>query len=190
LLAQGHAHAAQRALAQFEETARRQGRGGSLIAIHLVQALAEQALAHPAAARERLEQALILGAPDGYRRVFLDAGPAIAALLPQVRRVAPAFVASLLDAFPERLETRGLRLADAVQAARLKPQTSPLVEPLTEAELRVLRLVASGLSNREIADRLVITVGTTKWHLNQIYGKLHVRNRTEAVALARQLQLL
>jgi LuxR family maltose regulon positive regulatory protein len=47
-----------------------------------------------------------------------------------------------------------------------------------------------GLSNREIAERLVITVGTTKWHLNQIYGKLHVRNRTEAVALARQLQLL
>jgi LuxR family maltose regulon positive regulatory protein len=190
LLAQGHAHAAQRALAQFEETARRQGRSGSLIAIHLVQALAEQALAHPAAARERLEQALILAAPVGYRRVFLDEGPAIAVLLSQARHVAPAFVASLLDAFP-RTEGRGLSAESLAPAhAVLSPQSSALVEPLSEAELKVLRLVASGLSNREIADRLVITVGTTKWHLNQIYGKLHVRNRTEAVALARQLRLL
>ena len=69
-------------------------------------------------------------------------------------------------------------------------RSNALVEPLSEAELKVLRLVASGLSNREIADRLVITVGTTKWHLNQIYSKLHVRNRTEAVALARTLELL
>jgi ATP/maltotriose-dependent transcriptional regulator MalT len=190
LLAQGQAHAAQRALAQFEETARCQGRRGSLIAIHLVQALAEQALAHPAAARERLEQALILAAPDGYRRVFLDAGPAIAALLPQARHIAPAFVASLLDAFP-RTEDRGLSAESLAPAHSVRgPQSSALVETLSEAELKVLRLVASGLSNREIADRLVITVGTTKWHLNQIYGKLHVRNRTEAVALARQLQLL
>ncbi len=190
LLAQGHAHAALRALAQFEETARRQGRNGSLIAIYLVQALAEQALAHPAATRERLEQALILAAPDGYRRVFLDEGPAIAALLPQARQVAPAFVANLLDAFP-RTEGRGLSAESLAPAhSVLSPQSSALVEPLSEAELKVLRLVATGLSNREIADRLVITVGTTKWHLNQIYGKLHVRNRTEAVALARQLQLL
>jgi LuxR family maltose regulon positive regulatory protein len=190
LLAQGHAHAAQRALAQFEETARRQRRSGSLIAIHLVQALAEQALAHPAVARESLEQALILAAPDGYRRVFLDAGPAIAALLPQARHVAPAFVADLLDAF-SRTEGRGLSAESAAPLHSVpSPQSSALAEPLSEAELKVLRLVALGLSNREIAERLVITVGTTKWHLNQIYGKLHVRNRTEAVALARQLQLL
>jgi LuxR family maltose regulon positive regulatory protein len=122
--------------------------------------------------------------------VFLDEGPAIAALLPQARRVAPGFVASLLDAF-SRTENRGLS-AESVTPAHsvLSPQSSALAETLSEAELKVLRLVASGLSNREIADRLVITVGTTKWHLNQIYGKLHVRNRTEAVALARQLQLL
>jgi LuxR family transcriptional regulator, maltose regulon positive regulatory protein len=187
LLAQGHALAAQRALAQFEETARRQGRNGSLIAIHVVQALVEQELAHPAAARERLEQALILAAPQGYRRVFLDAGPGIAALLPQARHVAPTFVASLLAAFGE-LNIEHAELKNEPSQAS-KPN-SQLPEPLSEAELKVLRLVANGLSNREIADRLVITVGTTKWHLNQIYGKLHVRNRTEAVALARQLQLL
>jgi LuxR family maltose regulon positive regulatory protein len=193
LLAQGHALAAQHALAQFEQTARRQGRNGSLIAIHVVQALAEQALARPAAARERLEQAARMAAPDGYRRVFIDEGPAIAALLPHVRHVAPAFVASLLAAFPSsELKVLSSKLdaaSMATQNSELKTQNF-LVEPLSEAELKVLRLVASGLSNREIADRLVITVGTTKWHLNQIYGKLHARNRTEAVALARQLQLL
>jgi LuxR family maltose regulon positive regulatory protein len=190
LLAQGHPLAAKRALAQFEDAARRQGRNGSLIAIHLVQALVEQALGHPGAARERLEQAIILAAPGGYCRVFLDEGPAIAALLPQARRVAPGFVASLLDAF-SRTEGRGLSAESLTpNHSVLSPQSSALTERLSEAELKVLRLVASGLSNREIADRLVITVGTTKWHLNQIYGKLHVRNRTEAVALARQLQLL
>jgi LuxR family maltose regulon positive regulatory protein len=77
----------------------------------------------------------------------------------------------------------------STQNSELRTQNF-LVEPLSEAELKVLRLVATGLSNREIADRLVITVGTTKWHLNQIYSKLHVRNRTEAVALARALELL
>jgi LuxR family maltose regulon positive regulatory protein len=190
LLAQGHALAAQRALAHFEETARRQGRNGSLIAIHVVQSLAEQALAHPAA-RERLEQALILAAPDGYRRVFLDEGPDMAALLSQAHHVAPTFAASLLAAFGElKIESSQASKPNS-QSPRGHPiLNSQLPEPLSAAELKVLRLVATGLSNREIADRLVITVGTTKWHLNQIYSKLHVRNRTEAVALARTLALL
>jgi LuxR family maltose regulon positive regulatory protein len=130
--------------------------------------------------------------------VFLDEGPAIAALLPQAHHVAPDFVAGLLAAFrtqDKETKRQGDKEAASSQdtAVSLSPgllvSRSP-VEPLSEAELKVLRLVATGLSNREIADRLVITVGTTKWHLNQIYGKLHVRNRTEAVALARQLQLL
>ena len=65
------------------------------------------------------------------------------------------------------------------------------VEPrLTHRAGEVAGLVAQGLTNREIADRLAITVGTTKWHLNQIFGKLHVRNRVEAIAKARELRLL
>ncbi len=66
----------------------------------------------------------------------------------------------------------------------------PLIEPLSEREMEILRLIADGCSNQEIADRLVITVGTAKWHVNQIYGKLGVHTRTQAVARAQALRLL
>jgi LuxR family maltose regulon positive regulatory protein len=65
-----------------------------------------------------------------------------------------------------------------------------LIEPLSKTQLTILRLVADGLSNRDIASRLTITEGTTKWHLNQIFGKLNVASRTQAVAQARQFNLL
>ena len=68
--------------------------------------------------------------------------------------------------------------------------TSPLIEPLTERELEVLRLLVMGLSNAEIARELIITVGTVKRHVNSIYGKLGVQSRTQAVARAQMLQLL
>lgn len=65
-----------------------------------------------------------------------------------------------------------------------------IIEPLSKTQLAILRLVAEGLSNREVAARLTITEGTTKWHLNQIFGKLNVGSRTQAVAQARHLKLL
>jgi LuxR family maltose regulon positive regulatory protein len=65
-----------------------------------------------------------------------------------------------------------------------------LVEPLSERELEVLRLIADGLSNAEIADKLVIAQGTVKRHINNIYGKLGVQSRTQAVARGRELNLL
>jgi LuxR family maltose regulon positive regulatory protein len=65
-----------------------------------------------------------------------------------------------------------------------------LIEPLTERELEVLRLIGQGLSNPAIADRLIISVGTVKAHTNRIYGKLAVTNRVEAVTRARVLALL
>jgi LuxR family maltose regulon positive regulatory protein len=66
----------------------------------------------------------------------------------------------------------------------------PLIEPLSDRELEVLRLIATGLSNREIAQELVIAIGTVKSHINHIYGKLGVKNRTQAVARAQKLSLL
>ena len=65
-----------------------------------------------------------------------------------------------------------------------------LPEQLTERELEVLRLVAGGLSNQDIAERLVVAVSTVKKHLNNIYGKLETQSRTQAIARARELQLL
>jgi len=186
LLAQGRPQAAHSLLRQLEQFAQGQGRHGSLILIRLLQALAHQSLNHSAATLHCLEQALCLAAPEGYRRVFLDEGPAVAAILPQQRQVAPEFIDALLEAFPKR--PVGAKSMDPTPGATTPAQ--PLIEPLSEIQLRVLRLVADGLSNRDIADKLAITEGTTKWHLNKIYGKLSVSSRTQAVALARQLMLL
>jgi LuxR family transcriptional regulator, maltose regulon positive regulatory protein len=186
LLAQGRPQAAHSLLLQLEQFAQGQGRHGSLIIIRLLQALAHQSLNQSAATLDCLEQALCLAAPEGYRRVFLDEGTAVATILSQRRVVAPEFIDALLEAFPKR--PAGAKSIDATPGATTPAQ--PPIEPLSEIQLKILRLVADGLSNREIADRLAITEGTTKWRLNKIYGKLSVSSRTQAVALARQLMLL
>jgi LuxR family maltose regulon positive regulatory protein len=187
LLAQGQAQAALGLLRRIELSARQQGRLGSLITIYLLQSLAHQSLdpsvgtAGSTAAMDCLEQAICLAAPESYRRAFLDEGAAIAAMLPGRRHVAPAFVASLLEAFSECPATGQIALSTPAQ---------PLLEPLSQTQRIILRLVADGLSNRDIAAKLAITEGTTKWHLNQIYGKLNVCSRTQAIAQARQLKLI
>jgi LuxR family maltose regulon positive regulatory protein len=75
-------------------------------------------------------------------------------------------------------------------ASSLKPQASPLVEPLSAREREVLQLIAAGRSNQAIAAQLVIAVGTVKRHITNIYGKLSVHSRTQAVARARAMHLL
>lgn len=80
--------------------------------------------------------------------------------------------------------------AQAASLAAIAPTLYPLDDPLTERELEILHLIADGLSNREIADQLVLAVSTVKWYINEIFGKLHVTNRTQAVAHARELGLL
>jgi LuxR family maltose regulon positive regulatory protein len=82
------------------------------------------------------------------------------------------------------------RLLEAVEESRLAAEIPGLVEPPSERELEVLRLIAVGLSNQEIADQLVLALSTVKWHINNLYGKLGVGSRTQAVALARELNLL
>lgn len=192
LLAQGQVSAAQEWLRQFEQVAVQQGRRGCLITIHLLQALAHQALDNSTAALERLEEAIRLAAPEGYRRIFLDEDPSIAALLRTRQDLAPEFVAGLLEAFPKcpAPQADDNSAATALEPKPNRGKQQPLIEPLGETQLMILRLVADGLSNRNIAAKLEITEGTTKWHLNQIYGKLNVSSRTQAVAQARRLKLL
>jgi LuxR family transcriptional regulator, maltose regulon positive regulatory protein len=185
LLAQGQAQAAQELLKDIEQSAQQRGRLSSLISIYLLQALTHQALNNTPTALDCLEQALCLAAPEGYRRVFLDEGQPIATLLAQSQHVAPAFVASLLKTFAKYPTSEQTTVTPTLSIA-----TQPLVEPLSETQLNILRLVAAGLSNRDIAAKLAITEGTTKWHLNQVYGKLNVCSRTQAVAQARQRRLL
>jgi LuxR family maltose regulon positive regulatory protein len=165
-------------LARSAETGRRNGR---LIEILVLQAMALHSQNRAAHALTVLEKALSLAKPEGYVRVFVDEGPPMVALLRQAasRSIAPEYISKLLAACGE--EPRG--------AAKGKPIPA-LIEPLSERELEVLRLVADGLSNQEIADALILAAGTIKAHVHNVYGKLGVRGRTQAIARARELGLL
>lgn len=187
LLAQGRPADARTLLTSLERYARNNGLAGSLITIGVLQAQAQQALGQKTEALACLAEAVRLAAPEGYRsafmRVFLDGGAtsrpsAVAALLPGVRHVAPAFVDDLLDRRPEPDRNRPAAI------------TQPLVEPLSERELEVLRLVADGLSNSEIAARLFVSIGTVKTHVHNILGKLGADGRPRAIARARELRLV
>ncbi len=163
----------------MERSAKRAERQRSLITINLQQALVDQALGHHQQALTRVEDALRLAAPQDYRRAFLDEGAPVEDLLVGVRQVAPAFVDDLLAAFGDRA---GTRERDA--------RSSPLPEPLTEREKEILRLIAAGLSNPQIAEWLYLSLNTVKWHAKNLYGKLSVNNRVEAVNRAQELDLL
>jgi LuxR family maltose regulon positive regulatory protein len=139
---------------------------------------------------QALERALTAAQPAGYLRIF-DQGPALTRLLVEAARrgICPAYIEQILAV----VETPGSR--DGTQEGKLGTPTPPasdfkIIEPLSERELQVLALVARGASNREIAEQLVITVGTVKSHLNHILRKLDAQNRTEAAARARALGLL
>jgi LuxR family maltose regulon positive regulatory protein len=172
--------------------------------VSILQALAYGALRDTPRAMARLEQALSLAEPESYIRIFVDEGAPMAALLRQAaaQGLAPIYVSKLLAAFPtvEQPSEGGTeptlpeesRKEQKVASSPLNSQSfaPALIEPLSERELEVLRLVAAGRSNQEIARELIISVGTAKKHLNNIFGKLNVSSRTQAVALARELNLL
>ena len=162
------------------------GRTGSVIEILLLQALAHQAQGNIPPAVVPLERALALAEPEGYFRIFVDEGAPMAALLRRAasRGVAPAYVSKLLDALDAEAPTR------RGPTGPESPVAQPLEEPLSERELEVLRLVATGLSNRDIARELVLATGTVKKHINNIFTKLNVRSRTQAVAQATELGIL
>jgi LuxR family transcriptional regulator, maltose regulon positive regulatory protein len=165
------------------------GRVGSVMGILPVRAVALQRFGDSARALQDLERALALGEPEGYVRVFADEGAPMATLLRRARSrgIFPEYVAGLLEAFGDRSETAGGVGPALPEAARGAPGAS--VEPLTKREQQVLRLLAEDVSNGEIARRLFITVGTVKKHVYHIFGKLGVRNRTEAAAMVKLLNL-
>ena len=155
------------------------GRMWRVIKIFMLQALALQAMGEIDKALSTLEQALSLAEPERFIRTFIDEGEIIERLLRHAlsQGIAPDYITMLLAAMHETEEIS-------------QANDQPLIDPLSERELEVLRLIAAGLSNREIAQQLVIAVSTVKSHINHIYGKLNVKSRTQAVARAQALDLL
>jgi LuxR family maltose regulon positive regulatory protein len=130
--------------------------------------------------------------PEGYARIFLDEGAPMAELLRQAaaRGIAPNYVQELLDALYKTINDEWGTMKEVSTVHRSSLIVQPLVEPLSERELEVLRMIASGASNQAIAASLVISIGMVKSHINHILAKLAASNRTEAASRARELGLL
>ena len=155
-------------------------RTGSVIEILVLQALAHQAQGDIPAALVPLERALTLAEPEGYVRIFVDEGDAMRHLLRQAagKGIAPGYSRDCCRHSTRRSTSRQDRSAAA------------LAEPLTAREIEILRLIAAGMRNQEIADQLFISLATVKRHIANAYGKLGARHRVEAISRANDLGLL
>jgi len=173
-----------RLLERLLKAAEEGGRMGSVIEILILQALAYHAQGDLPTALLPLQHALALAEPQGYVRMFLDEGSSMMQLLREAsaREIMPNYTDKLLAAF----ETEKQKNEDKPDL----PLAQPLIEPLSQRELKILQLIAQGLSNREIGERLFLALDTVKGHNRKIFDKLQVQSRTEAIARARELGLL
>src|ERR671915_470149 len=183
-------------LGKLLEDALSEGRMAHEIELHVLLALTSERLGATGEAFHHLERALSLAEPEGVVRVFVDEGIPMAALLERLIR-EPRDDGSYNDAPDGAPDVYAGRLLEhfALQAADSgnggpRSGRAPGLEPLSKREVEVLELVAIGRSNAEIAGELYLSVGTVKAHVHHIFGKLLVRNRSQAVARARELRLL
>jgi LuxR family maltose regulon positive regulatory protein len=187
-IAHGRLEEARQLLARLRLSAEQAGRLGRLIEILALQAVVTSAQQDENEARDILAYALALAEPEGFVRSFVDEGELMRRLLfdyqSRMRKQTgnqfnplAAYVARLLDAFSQPFGSEKARRAS-------------MPEPLSERELDILRLIATGRTNKEIADILVIAVSTVKSHINNLYGKLGTSRRTQAIAIARDLGLI
>jgi LuxR family maltose regulon positive regulatory protein len=194
-------------LGRLREDAAAHKRNGSLIEILILTALAEAAGQRHDHALGILRQALLMAYSEGYARIFLDEGAPMQLLIASCKlqfaqqvggeerqdsQPLLAYLDQLQAAFPEelRIENEEFRKRPTSNSQASSLNSQLLIEPLSERELEVLRLIAGGASNQAIAAALVISIGTVKSHINHILGKLSACNRTEAVSRARGLGLL
>jgi LuxR family maltose regulon positive regulatory protein len=167
------------------EDAEKNGRITRLIELNLLQALVLKSLGDASHANYSLDRALELAQIGGFFHIFIDEGPPMALLLNEAlpQGIAPDFVRRLLSEFPVvESEASG----QSVSLASKKE----FIEPLSDREIEVLHHIAKGLTNQEIATRLYLSLNTVKVHTRNIYGKLLVNSRTQAIARARASGIL
>ena len=190
LLTQGQRAACLDVLAARYEKANRAGALQAHVETRALQALA--AATHDEAL-SFLHEALTLAEPEGYVRTFLDLGEPMRLLLLRMKAEdgrMKSYVDTLLAAFPTQEELHPSHRTAHAQRVHVSLILQPLVEPLTERELEILRLLPSELSTRELAEQLVVSINTIKTQLKSIYAKLDAHSREEAVEKARALNLL
>jgi LuxR family maltose regulon positive regulatory protein len=195
-LAQDQVDSAHELLDEQQKLAEAGGRTGRLIQILALKALAMQAQGHTSRAEMTLSQAIYLARPEGYQRVFLNLGWPLFELLENMLTnrsagklknkgdsgVLSGYDVDLLQSFQQESSIQQV-------FAEISPREA-LADPLTDREVEVLLLLVEGLSNKQIAGRLVVAPSTIKQHLKNIYSKLDVHNRTQAVARAQELEIL
>lgn len=183
-------------LSRLEKNAQSGERNGSLIEIMLLKALVLQKMGDTKKAAIILTKSLTLAEPEGYARIFLDEGQPARKLFTQWLEHTSSgplrdYVIRLLSQFDVELQIfKTTQEKDSPTGDLLPRIGKTLVESLSPRELEVLHLMALGLTNKKIAEQLIVAPGTIKAHAASIYRKLDVANRTEAVARARQLDIL
>jgi LuxR family maltose regulon positive regulatory protein len=192
LSAQGKHAQASSLLEGLLNAAKDEGRNTSAIAILAVQAVTNQALGNRTLALERLEHALTLARPEGFIRTFIDEGEPMRLLLQDYQAIIKKKIDDSVDGESHRLLAyiENLLATFPQPASPKKLKFNNIPEPLSERELEILRLIAAGKTNQEIAEKLIIAVSTVKTHINNLYGKLGTNRRTEAIMIAREKGLL
>ena len=198
-LAQGDASTALAVLEPLRQQAEAKGWEDERLKVMVLQAVALRASGEKGKAVQLLGDALVLAEPGGFIRIFVDEGVPMAQLLSEAaaRGTKPDYIGKLL-AVLEAEEQPGLARPEKSEDKSYLPSAlpeghrdgEPLSEPLSQRELEILQLIAQGLSNGEISKRLFLALNTVKGHNQKIYSKLQVQSRTEAIARARELNLL
>jgi LuxR family transcriptional regulator, maltose regulon positive regulatory protein len=214
-LAQGDSSTALDVLEPLRQQAEAKSWEDERLKVMLLQAIALQASGKKNKAIQLLGDALVLAEPGGFIRIFVNEGDPMAQLLSEaaVRGIKSDYIGKLLAVFEAekqtgyptghrddmagRVSNRGKSAGKPYQPPAIpeghrdgEPLGEALSETLSHRELEILQLIAQGLSNGEISEQLVLSLNTVKGHNQKIYGKLQVKSRTEAIARARELDLL
>jgi LuxR family maltose regulon positive regulatory protein len=192
LIAQGKFEAAYDKLTVLAKKTQNTGHGNMYIKALTLQVLAADGLGNHTESMKVLKYVLTLAEPEGYVRIFVDEGEPMRQLILDYQENLKKELGNGVD----RVSIDLLTFTDKLLAAFSQPvpgektKDEHLLEPLNERELDVLRLIATGRSNKEIAEILVVALSTVKWYINNLYSKLGAKSRTHALALAKELELI